>query len=514
MSGDGRGGEDIEAGEGPGAAAEQDLEEGRKELKQSAASEAAEKVNTDGCGGGEASSPTGSREENEGGPQGGRLAAAAAGQRARVVSDPISESYRSIVEVINRTSEGFREGKKWKCAAGAPIKAERPKQQQAQQQVSHTQRAREHRKAAARHHGGRGKGAMERSHTTDADGGGARASGGKEKRLVRQAACAAEDASTAAQQLLSPPPGAHLRLSPTAAAGRAPPARQWTVDACTAPAIGQAYLLRPVSRSSIRSAASGGDDCGGAGAGAGGRRLSPAGAAAAPCESQCAGGFRAKSAARSPAAERARLVEIGNRNSGRSFSASFNIETNDGAAVSIRSSTSRSGSGRTAATLTATRHRMRKQRTCDSAPMRGSGGSGGTAGAATSLSGSNRHLPRQFSNASAYSAAAAFIPTSISHQGMTLVRGASCSLVDIPTYLGQSYGGVELAQICDVKMVPTAASTTTATPACGSGAAASEQGAALEESPATAAAAGGDATDLSQQRKNARPRLQVRYRRT
>ena len=510
MSGDDRGGQDIEAGERPGAAAQQDLEEGRKELRQSAASEGAGKVNTDGGGGGgggggEASSPNGSRGENEGGPQGGRLTAAAAEQRRRVVSDPISESYRSIVEVINRTSEGFREGKKWKCAAGAPIKAERQKQQQQQQQAQQqvTQRAREHRKATARHRSRGGGGAMERSHTTDGDGGGARGGGAKEKRLVRQAACAAEDASAAAQQLLSAPAGAHLRLSPTA--GRALPTRQWTVDACTAPAFGQAYLLRPVSRSSIRSAASGGDDCGGGG---GGRRLSPAGA---PGESQCAGGSRAKSAARSPAAERERLDEIGNRNSGRSFSASFNIETNDGATVSIRSSTSRSGSGRTAATLTATRHRMRKQRTCDSAPMRGGTG-GGTAGTAASLGGSNRHLPRQFSNASAYSAAAAaaFIPTSISHQGMTLVRGASCSLVDIPTYLGQSYGGVELAQICDVKMVPAAAASATA--ACG-GAAAFAPTAALEESPASGAA-GDDAADLSQQRKSARPRLQVRWRRT
>jgi hypothetical protein len=70
---------------------------------------------------------------------------------------------------------------------------------------------------------------------------------------------------------------------------------------------------------------------------------------------------------------------------------------------------------------------------------------------------------------------------------MTLVRGASCSLVDIPTYLGHSVaatGGVELAQLCDVKTTIAAAA---------------------------AAAAGEDAAialaDL--QRKNVRPRLQV-----
>jgi hypothetical protein len=49
--------------------------------------------------------------------------------------------------------------------------------------------------------------------------------------------------------------------------------------------------------------------------------------------------------------------------------------------------------------------------------------------------GTLRHYPRQHSNASAYSMA---IPSNTySHQGQSLlVRGASCSLVDIPTYLG------------------------------------------------------------------------------
>ncbi len=42
--------------------------------------------------------------------------------------------------------------------------------------------------------------------------------------------------------------------------------------------------------------------------------------------------------------------------------------------------------------------------------------------------------PRQHSTASAYSSMA--IPSTYSQHGITLVRGASCSLVDIPTYLG------------------------------------------------------------------------------
>lgn len=30
-------------------------------------------------------------------------------------SDPISESYKSLVSLINKTSNDFKEGKKWKC---------------------------------------------------------------------------------------------------------------------------------------------------------------------------------------------------------------------------------------------------------------------------------------------------------------------------------------------------------------------------------------------------------------
>ena len=81
---------------------------------------------------------------------------------------------------------------------------------------------------------------------------------------------------------------------------------------------------------------------------------------------------------------------------------------------------------------------------------------------------------------------------------MTLVRGASCSLVDIPTYLGPSYGGVELAQICDVRMAPagsTAAATRVPVP----------------EVPALDESSAGAEVDLlkEERRKSARPRLQV-----
>ena len=484
-SGSGGGGDDIEAGRRSREEGEGDGGEELREVKQSAfEEEREERIDNEGreddVEGRNSPFPPpptdskgGNTEGTEGARQGEQSAAAAAGSRA--VSDPISESYRSIVEVINRTSDGFREGKKWKCVAGTPIsRAESRQQQQQQQQYQYVARPRELRRS----HKHRGKrSTMTRSHTAEEGsrgGGGAAATG---KRLVRQAACATEDATAAAasaaqssvsagnvcsaetQRLLSAPSAARLR-------GRSLPVRQWTVDASCPPAIGQAYLLRPVSRSSIKSSTSGGGDDSG-----GGRRLSPG-------DLQSSSG-RAKIPARSPMAERIRA-------------ASFNVETNEGGAtVSVRSS--RSGSGRT--TLSATRNRIKKQRTCDSAPKT----SAAAGGAPATFGGSNRHLPRQFSNASAYSAAAsAFIPTSLSHQGMTLVRGASCSLVDIPTYLGPSYGGVELAQICDVRM---AAAVSTAAAAAATATVAVSTPSALEES----------AADLSQQRKNARPRLQVNY---
>ena len=83
----------------------------------------------------------------------------------------------------------------------------------------------------------------------------------------------------------------------------------------------------------------------------------------------------------------------------------------------------------------------------------------------------------------------------ITPQGMTLVRGASCSLVDIPTYLGPSYGGVELAQICDVRMAPAGSTAKVPVPA---------------EVPLGESSAGAEVDLLKEERrKSARPRLQV-----
>jgi hypothetical protein len=411
-------------------------------------------------------------------------------QQQVVVSDPISESYRSIVEVINRTSKGFKEGKKWKCVAGNVHN--RSGSHKSQKRPAHTrERLNQHRGSRGCSGGGGSAAMLSHSNTIDERQMGktdAKADSRQErsKRFVRQKACATEESSneppnssastgnvntTETMRLLSAPhvtsTTAHLRLS----TNRGFPVRQWTIDTSGMSAGGggggagggshqpqQAYLLRPISRNSIMSA-SGGED-----GGALGKRLSPSDPNTVFITTTRPRG----SVARSPMTERIRLGELSSRNT------SFNVSS-DGA-TSMQSTRSSAGSrGKSAA---ATRQRiLRKQRTCESVPMH-------PAGPSTAFGGSSRYLPRQHSNASAYSAV---IPTSYSHQGMTLVRGASCSLVDIPTYLGHSVaatGGVELAQLCDVKTTIAAAA---------------------------AAAAGEDAAialaDL--QRKNVRPRLQV-----
>ncbi|XP_040570960.1 uncharacterized protein [Lepeophtheirus salmonis] len=84
------------------------------------------------------------------------------------------------------------------------------------------------------------------------------------------------------------------------------------------------------------------------------------------------------------------------------------------------------------------RQLLKKQKTSDSAPP------------SRYYSGSSAYLFRQSSCASGNATLAPpphypHLSPSSGSQGITLVRGASCSLVDIPTYLGPSVG-VELAQ--------------------------------------------------------------------
>ena len=372
-------------------------------------------------------------------------------------------------------------------------------------------------------------GAMERAATMDVGGGecgaadqGVENSGrlgrGRARRLVRQKATNEENSGGATSNTLSPPSmsGASsievvdetaslLTASSTAVAAAAAaangsnkennnrlrvqprtgmPARQWTVDTCTglktpmqevmqsstSATPGTAYLLRPVSRTSIVSGNSGNATAAAAADGGGG------------------GGADRRDRSRSPmprspartGGERIRLGDLASRSAASSFNRSMD--------ASVCSSADPAGSNRA---LTAAerkdrriyerallphlqaghqrRTRLQKQRTSDSAPFAGQAALGGNGTMMTPQGGGSAvQLPRQPSTASSgqsYAASAqgagvgvggvsggvgagVGLSTSFSHQGITLVRGASCSLVDIPTYLGPSVaagGGVELA---------------------------------------------------------------------
>ncbi|XP_059080441.1 uncharacterized protein LOC131878474 [Tigriopus californicus] len=353
--------------------------------------------------------------------------------------DPISESYRSIVEVINRTSNGFKEGKKWKCVGSSS------------NHINHHQHY--HRRKVMMTHsrttdGGQfGRDSLSMNSSREDPVSKPGLGRAKAKRLVRQKATNLDDSEENLLQkqcsvdvVEERPRTNFLRVH------REGIARQWTVDTCTGLKTpmqenlatsplgmvggsgggGTAYLLRPVSRNSLMSASgltSGDPDGSASSTQLQVRRLSP--------------GDRPRSpAARSPMREK---IKICSNNS------SFNHSMD--ASISSQGAVSGGGGSRKSKTYEKTltpgmlpqqRRLLRKQRTTESAPMSKSQPFGG----------SNRYLPRQHSNASAYSAV---IPTSYSHQGITLVRGTSCSLVDIPTYLGPSVsGGVELAQLCDV----------------------------------------------------------------
>jgi len=268
------------------------------------------------------------------------------------------------------------------------------------------------------------------------------------------------------------------RPSPTSASRLAPPSRgmpsrQWTVDTCTglktpmqensaAAALAggsTAYLLRPVSRNSINGKQEEHT--------LSTKKLSPVERPRSPLPH------------RSPAAaprERVRLGELATRSAMSSFARSMDASVSSSETGGPPALATRSG-GRNARIYEralmphlhyhANRKRLAKQKTTDSAPTTshttnaGQNGTGGGQSPVTSsgrdnshLSSSSRYLPRQPSNASAYSAV---MPTSNSYSGITLVRGASCSLVDIPTYLGPSLaagGGVELAHpVCEVTSV-------------------------------------------------------------
>lgn len=361
-------------------------------------------------------------------------ASASASASVNVIDDPIYQSYRSIINVINRTSNGFKEGKKWKCVADQPDSSPTSKKSK---QSSQNKKRKKH------------KHIMTHSKTTDEN----EMRPLRGRRLVRQKATN-DDMADSEEQLLasssSYPVEAEIiderqghSRSIGAASGafariKGLPARQWTVDTCTgiqetglSSGLGSglgsghgstAYLIRPVSRSSVISPVANPGDLE-----TGLKRTSPSTAMVA----KFSGG-------RSPL----RL-------------ASFNQSMDSSGTIPGCSSRRMERSSLASAAVAALHHptaplnkrHLIKQRTSESAPTN-----------PAAHGGSARYLPRQHSNASAYSAT--IMPTSYSHQGITLVRGASCSLVDIPTYLGPSVaatGGVEVAQMCEVQVKSLAA---------------------------------------------------------
>jgi hypothetical protein len=383
---------------------------------------------------------------------------------AAATRDPISESYRSIIDVINRTSNGFKEGKKWKCSSGGSGGGG---VYGSATHVNHQQQWRQLMVASQCRSGS--------SETAAIAGRGLNRAKGR--KLVRQKATNMDDVdfetelheplvrdrSTERAKSASLRKATPHKLATT----RGLPSRQWTVDACTGlrqegtvSASTTAYLLRPVSKGSISSTS-------------GHNEPSPS---SSTCYVRRTSPFSDRS--RSPAvADRSRMLEScrsGPASANHSFDATGSVSpscSRTAAAASARvyermpPAAAHHGSAGSHGHL----RQLRKQKTSESAP--------------------SRHLPRQFSNASAYSAYCG-MPSSYSHQGITLVRGASCSLVDIPTYLGPSLTGVEVAQICDVSF-----RTAAAVPA-------------LSSTSAVAgvlpAAAGADAL-----RKPLRPRLQL-----
>ncbi len=371
--------------------------------------------------------------------------------------DPLCESYRNIISLINRTSQGFKEGKKWKCNSTCK-RGQRGRYFQSNNPAYF---------AKHRTKGGKGGSSgnnrelcrcrrqcsqcnseleMMLSHSNTIDSGdGLHRGRMRGKPLVRQLATSDDDNTEEGRT------GSNRRLK---VSGRMP-SRQWTTDASmsndgtltlakanpsSSPMVmsstNSAFLLRPVSRNSVLS---GGPTS--ASASGGGAITSALGAGGAASSSMLP---QPEFDSKSPATRAAINAAVAAA-SGRPA----NLPTSG--EVSLRSAPNG------AVSLTQTRHILRKQRTSESAPSPrfGAGADAQQLGSVQILGGTAagggpvtiRQLPRQHSNASAYSMA---MPVSYSHQGITLIRGASCSLVDIPTYLGHtlhSGGGVEVAQI-------------------------------------------------------------------
>ena len=300
---------------------------------------------------------------------------------------------QSVIQLINQTSQGFKEGKKWKCNSRCGTRggnSTRTFRDRLASQKTNTCRCK---RICSQCDISDAEDAAMLSHSKTVDHSDVRIKH-RSRQLVRQHATTSENSSE------------NRRLKPAGGL----PCRQWTTDASfsetdaepsqtmkskatSSPMVmssnSNAFLLRPLSRNSAQ----------------------PTKENQTPADLQ------------SPAVKAAIAAAVAAAKGPKGTSPSDHLSMNS-YGPEIRS----------APNGTIHQSRLRKQRTTESAPNN------------HILVGGHiiRQIPRQQSNASAYSMA---IPSTYSHQGITLVRGASCSLVDIPTYLGPitTGGMVEVA---------------------------------------------------------------------
>jgi hypothetical protein len=364
-----------------------------------------------------------------------------------VFIDAICESYKSLVHEINATSNSFREGKKWRCnevcsrAAMERKYDQHPKSWKDFERALFAPPAKKDRKRKLTH-----------SRTTDESPSYCDRSSSirsrscdSRRQLVRQ--MATEDhgsgESLDAVQVHQPNSGQISRQKAMCSQGRMP-SRQWTVDGSTGMkptspldgvaqnaaagkkvTTGSAFLLRPVSKTSVMSG-----QC-------------PDLTSLFPTDRPPSQAKRAAIAAAVAAAggPPCRLPKALTPNRPSIFS----TRTQSAGEVNQQ----QGGTARYAVHI----QRLQKQPTSESAPTpRGA------------MSRAESGLPRQHSSASAYSAgvSSSGYPGGLSHshqnalynsysnQGITMIRGASCSLVDIPSYLGPTLRGVELGDASPV----------------------------------------------------------------
>ena len=298
---------------------------------------------------------------------------------------------QSVIQLINQTSQGFREGKKWKCNSRCGTRDRNSTNRTFRDRLASTRQTSQcrcKRLCSQCDITEEESSMLTHSKTLDYDSMHRK----RTRPLVRQMATTSENSDSRRLRVAGNLPG-----------------RQWTTDASfseTEPenttmkskatsspmvmsATSNAFLLRPVSRNSQAAA----------------NKTTP------------------ETNLQSPAVKAAIAAAVAAAKGPKGTSPSDHISMN-----SFGPEVHSAPNGTIQSRL------LRKQRTTESAPNNHIMVGGHII----------RQVPRQHSAASAYSMA---IPSTYSHQGITLVRGASCSLVDIPTYLGPmtSGGMVEVA---------------------------------------------------------------------